>query len=138
MGTIKQNSDNASQTEKIALKSAEDAKQGGAAVQKSVRAIKNKKLTVWRAYRRNSHDSKLKMQYNKLCAQYKRAVRDYEIDCERKGLESNIVGDFYKYVNKKLTYSSGVGVLKDKNGQCAVSDSERAELLNSFLRLFVP
>lgn len=37
---IKQNSDNASQTEKIALKSAKDAKEGGKAVMKTVSAMK--------------------------------------------------------------------------------------------------
>lgn len=37
---IKQNADNAMQTEKIALKSAEDAKQGGEAVEKTVSAMK--------------------------------------------------------------------------------------------------
>jgi len=37
---IRQNADNAIQTEKIALKSADDAKKGGAAVQETVRAMK--------------------------------------------------------------------------------------------------
>jgi PAS domain S-box-containing protein len=37
---IRQNADNASQTEKIALKSAEDAKEGGEAVAETVRAMK--------------------------------------------------------------------------------------------------
>jgi methyl-accepting chemotaxis protein len=38
---IKQNADNAHQTEKIALKSAEDAKEGGAAVVRTVQAMKD-------------------------------------------------------------------------------------------------
>jgi methyl-accepting chemotaxis protein len=39
--TIRQNADNASQTEKIATKSAVDAKEGGAAVKQTVEAMKN-------------------------------------------------------------------------------------------------
>jgi len=39
--TIKQNADNASQTEKIAGKSAQDAREGGAAVKKTVEAMRN-------------------------------------------------------------------------------------------------
>jgi methyl-accepting chemotaxis protein len=38
--SIKQNADNATQTEKIAIKSAKDAKEGGAAVTETVRAMK--------------------------------------------------------------------------------------------------
>ena len=38
---IKQNADNAQQTEKIAIKSAQDAKEGGNAVIETVDAMKN-------------------------------------------------------------------------------------------------
>ena len=99
---------------------------------KSVRTVRNKKLAAWRLYRKNKSNLNLRERYNKLCAQYKREIRNHEIERERTLLETNNLGDFYKYVNGKLSCPSGVGVLLDEHGQCVVDDCERAELLNNY------
>ena len=98
---------------------------------KSVRTVRNKKLAAWRLYRKNKSNLNLRERYNKLCAQYKREIRNHEIERERTLLETNNLGDFYKYVNGKLSCPSGVGVLLDEHGQCVVDDCERAELLRA-------
>jgi len=51
---------------------------------------------------------------------------------EKKKIQSNNRGRFYKYVNSKLSNKSGVGMLKNEDGVLITDDVERAKLLNNF------
>jgi len=57
VANIKQNADNALQTEKIAVKAAEDAQQSGEAVTRTVAAIQDiaKKITIIEEISRQTH-----------------------------------------------------------------------------------
>jgi len=39
---------------------------------------------------------------------------------------------FYKFLNKRLSCKSGVGALRDPNGNLVTDDRQRADMLNSF------
>ena len=47
-------------------------------------------------------------------------------------LSSNNLGDFYKFVNKKLSSPSGVAPLSDLHGNLLYSDLDKVNLLNDF------
>lgn len=98
---------------------------------KEIRKLRHKKLTKWRAHRANPNDTNLKIQYNKISAEYKRAVRNLEIEAECKILDANDAGQFYKFVNNKLKNKSGIGVLIDSDGRDIVGDRDKANLLNN-------
>ena len=51
---------------------------------------------------------------------------------ENKIIDCNDIGAFYKFVNSKSCCRSGVGTLKGADGKVAVSDQEKADLLNSY------
>jgi len=91
-----------------------------------------RKLTVWRAYKTNRSDPKLKERYKQLTADCKNAVRKHEIYKERKVIESNNLGAFYNHVNKRLTSRSSVGTLLTPDGVAAETDVDKAELLNDY------
>jgi len=59
-------------------------------------------------------------------------ITNYEIMREKKIIQSNNQGRFYKYVNNKLSNKSGVGMLKNEDGVMITDDVEHANLLNNF------
>ena len=51
---------------------------------------------------------------------------------ERKMLDSNYVGAFYKFINNKLSSKSGIAPLKSRNDKIVCTDEETANLLNEY------
>ena len=51
---------------------------------------------------------------------------------EKTILESKNLGEFYKYVNNRLTNNVTTGVLEDADGSLVTGDEKKAELLNSY------
>ena len=47
-------------------------------------------------------------------------------------IDSNSIGSFYKYVNKKIANGCSVGTLIDSAGKPVFDDTEKADLLNSY------
>ena len=47
-------------------------------------------------------------------------------------IDSNNLGSFYKYVNKKLSSRCGIGCLKRVDGSLSNDPKEKAELLNKY------
>ena len=99
---------------------------------KAMWRIKNKKLSLYKAHRSNPSNTNIRAKYKQECAKYKRAVREDEIEREKKILDANNVGSSYKYVNSKLKCHSGVGTLIDSNGNDVVDDRRKANLLNDY------
>ena len=42
------------------------------------------------------------------------------------------IGSFYKFVNNRLTCSSGIATLIDNAGNAVTTDTDKAELLNQY------
>ena len=59
-------------------------------------------------------------------------MRRYECWLEQRVIDSNEPGAFYKFVNSKSAYRSGVGSLIGPGGRMATSDREKADLLNNW------
>ena len=51
---------------------------------------------------------------------------------EKKLIDSNDLGKFYKHVNQNSFHSTGIGPLKTPTGQLVLADQEKAELLNAY------
>ena len=97
-----------------------------------IHRLLNKKLSLYRQYRTRPADTGLRTRYNQACAKYKLSVRTNEIEKERKVLDANNPGSFYKYVNSKLTCKSGIGTLVNSNGDDITDDDGKANLLNDY------
>ena len=48
-------------------------------------------------------------------------------------LDSNNLGQFYRYVNKKMVTKNSIGVLKDKNGENVYDPVGQADIFSSFI-----
>jgi len=59
-------------------------------------------------------------------------LKRFQKQTENNIIESNNLGRFYKYVNKRLTYRRELGVLIDACGKIVVNDAEKATLFNNY------
>jgi len=92
----------------------------------------SRKASMWRLCKSQPSNSELKGRYRLAQANCRRLLRENELQLEKKVLESGNTGTFYKYVNKKLSCSSGIGSLIDNNGNTVVNNESKASLLNQY------
>ena len=83
----------------------------------SIQRVAARKRLLWRQSQVDPTDTIKKEAYRLSVHKYRLLVRRYEIKKEQKIIESNNTGDFYKFINKKLSYKVGVGTLQDKAGK---------------------
>ena len=95
------------------------------------RAFSRKKI-LWRRCKLDPLNVELKGRYRSVQVMCQRLLHDHELQEEKKTLESGDTGRFYKYVNKKLSCSTGTGSLTGRDGEAVVDNEEKANLLNRY------
>ena len=92
----------------------------------------NKKRTLWRICRAQPTNDTARQRYRATQLNCRRLLHKYELDAERRVIDSGNNGAFYKYVNKKLSRPSGVGSLIDDKDALITDDVHKADLLNNY------
>ena len=64
----------------------------------------------------------------------KQTILDFDVEIENRILKANNLGAFYRFVNNKLGSRGGIAPLYDSAGTLLVSDSDKADLLNTFFK----
>ena len=59
-------------------------------------------------------------------------IYDHNKQVEQSDINSANLGNFYRYINGRLSCKSGVGPLKTGSGEVIVSDVEKAEVLDKY------
>jgi len=59
-------------------------------------------------------------------------TRESEKQAELRVIKSNNLGTFYKYINKRISYRSGIGTLIDNAGHTIVNDVDKANMFNEY------
>jgi hypothetical protein len=96
-----------------------------------IRQLYRKKNAAWKLYRRYRTDALL-FKYKTACHKCKDAFITFSYNREKDLIDRGNLGSFYRYVNSKLVFKSGIGVLKDDNGVFIYDDATKAKLLNDF------
>jgi len=91
-----------------------------------------RKRMLWRESQVDPTDAIKKEAYRLSVKKYRLLVQRYEIKKEQKIIEANNTGDFYKFINKKLSCKVGIGALRNKAGKILTTDIERARALNEY------
>ena len=91
------------------------------------------KASVRRKYR-EFKTVQLKLKYNALAKECRRLIHEHVRIREEKIINSQNIGQFYKYVNKKLASRYGIGPLKDNNGQFITQDDKKSDMLNKYFK----
>ena len=97
---------------------------------KNIRQLLIRKAAVWRALKL-SGDAVLRDKYTKLANQCRLAIIKFDIGREERLLRTNILGAFYRFINKKLSSRSGIAPLVDSNGNLISSDFDKANNNNN-------
>ena len=74
----------------------------------------------------------LKNKYHECARSCRLAIIDHFANIENEIVTSKKLGNFYKHANNKLTCKSGIGVIRDTNGNVICDPVERANSFNDF------
>lgn len=98
---------------------------------KHIKRLFSQKLSAWRIYRQFRTDA-LKEKYKAKSRKCQNAIALFVRNKESSIVNSGNVGDFYRYVNDKISNRSGIAALKNENGDFLTDDLSKAERLNEF------
>ena len=98
---------------------------------KVIRKLIIKKRAIWHQLK-IKNNLELKMKYRTVTNNCNLEILKFDIGRERKILDSNNIGTFYKFINNKLSSKSGIAPLKSRNGKILCTDDEKANLLNEY------
>ena len=104
---------------------------------KRIRILLNRKLAIWKKLKFNRTNITLKQKYVAIAETCRIAMHEYYVDKENSLLESDNIGRFYKYVNRKLSVKTGIGILKRDNGLHVTDPIELKCLVNILLQLLL-
>jgi len=77
-------------------------------------------------------DVLVRSQYEECAYEWRMQIRESEKQTELRVIESNNLGAFYNYVNKRISYRSGNSALIDGVGNVIVNDVDKANLFNEY------
>jgi hypothetical protein len=101
---------------------------------KNIRNLLTRKAAIWRTLK-NNHNPDTKLKYHDISLKCKTAIHQFDADRETKLLQTNNLGAFYKFVNKKLSSPSGIAPLtNNSDGILTNDDSEKANILNDYFQ----
>jgi len=97
-----------------------------------LRKLRANKLKLWKQLKSNPHDFSLELRYKNCVRDWKQQAHECEKQTELRVIDANNLGTFYKYVNKRISYRSGIGALTDSAGNTIVDDSGKANPFNEY------
>ena len=74
----------------------------------------------------------LRTQYKACVEAWRLQTRERDKQTEMRVIESNNLGTFYKYVNMRISYRSGIGALTDNFGDVITDDVRKANMFNDY------
>ena len=98
----------------------------------TVKRAAARKKCLWRKLRAKPDCSVTKTAYKLAADKYRLMVRNYEIKKERNLIASNNTGQFFNFVNRKLSSKSGIGAIRNNDGKLVSGDKQRADTLNTY------
>ena len=88
-----------------------------------------RKRRLWRIKRRND-SLRSNLDYKMQTARCRTMINKFHSKAEQRILGGNNLGAFYKYVNSKLTSSSGIAPLRSSDGALIVDPALQCHMLN--------
>ena len=96
-----------------------------------IRMLLAKKNRCWKVYK-HFRTTALYDKYRHVSRQCTKAIDDHVANYEDSLVNDGRLGNFYKYVNKKLNGSNGIAPLRNENGVLVYNDTDKAVLLNDY------
>jgi len=96
-----------------------------------IRRAMSGKLKAWRTFKLDRSSTK-KAKFNISSKKLKNEIFKFDIDKEKKVIESGSAREFFKYVKRKTTCREVIPPLSKENNEYAYSDLEKASILNNY------
>jgi len=90
------------------------------------------KRCLWRKHRLDSANIPLLQKYKEAERHCHQLLRELEMKKEKRVVDNNNFGTFYKHINNRLSCRTGVGALRSDDGTVTTTDTSKAELLNDY------
>ena len=91
-----------------------------------------KKRALWNKLQSNPHDAKSKREYRECVSEWRRLLRNQEIEAERRIIDANNLGLFYQHVNNRIGHRSNVGAIVNDQGMIITDDVTKANTFNTY------
>jgi len=101
-------------------------------IPKNIRKCAAKKRRLWNKLRTTPNDFGLRVKYRACCLEWRRLVRKRQIVAEEQVIASNNLGAFYRFVNRRLSNRSNIGVIIDDTGQILTDCLDKANAFNKY------
>ena len=95
-----------------------------------VRKLLSKKVRLWRIYKRLRTKESLH-KYSLIASECRSAIYNFHVERENRIIESENVGKFFSYANRKFNCKSSIGPLRTLDGSLTTDPVRKAELLQS-------
>ena len=100
-----------------------------------IRKLITRKSAIWRKLKNpNFNTPELKFKYREISHECKLEITKFDMMHEEKLLETNNLGAFYKFVNKKMGNRPCIAPLKTADDKLLINDTDKANLLNSYFK----
>jgi len=97
-----------------------------------IRSALAREQCLWRQHKAEPNNIVLYNSYKHAEVRSSGLIAKHEIRRENKVIQTNNVGKFYRFVNRRLSNKKGIGAMQINDGTVVTSDRERAELLNKY------
>ena len=84
-----------------------------------------RKRCLWRHHKRDTTNRAMTARYKEVARECKAAMHDVELRREKRVIDADNPGQFFKYVNSKLNRSPSIGMLKGRSGDNVISDKRQ-------------
>ena len=98
----------------------------------SIKKLLTRKAAIWRKVKNDKTNTVIRTKYADIANKCKIAIYNYDLEKEKKILETNNLGAFFKFANKKLSSPSGISPLMDRSGNLLTTDADKAKLLSDY------
>ena len=99
---------------------------------RKTRKCEAKRRQIWKQLMKAPHDSLLRGKYRSCTHIWRNLVHENEVLTEKHIIEANNLGTFYRYINKRITNRTRVGVIVDECGYPVTDEYEKANIFNRY------
>jgi len=79
---------------------------------------------LWHKLSLHPLDTSLHNKYRDCCSLWNRLVPNHEAEAEKHIIEARNLGDFYRYINNRLTHKDGIGAIVTSDNTVLTDDTE--------------
>lgn len=98
---------------------------------RELRKCATRKRKIWDKLRLHPHDSDLRYKYRESVHHWREVLRDNEIAHEKRIIDANDLGVFYRFVNKRISNRSTVGAVV-ADGIVITDNQDKANAFNQY------